>query len=94
MVTRAPDGKIIHYHGYVFDITKRKHDEEELKKYREHLEELVEKRTAELQGMIDAMARRVVRMADLDILAERLKEQIRSAGLVPLENKEEKPRSP
>lgn len=47
-VERDSTGKIIKLFGILQDITERKLVEEELTKYREHLEELVEKRTAEL----------------------------------------------
>ena len=84
VVTRTPDGKISHYYGYLFDVTQHKHDEAELTKHRDHLEELVEKRTSELNAMVDAMARRVVRMSDLAIMVDGLKQQILSAGLIPI----------
>ncbi len=88
---RDDEGRVTHYHGYVLDITEEKEAKEELERHRDHLEELVEKRTAELKGMVDAMARRVVRMSDLEIENEQLKEQIRKVGLVPAgEDGEEK----
>ena len=44
------EGKVIGILGIFWDITERKHADEELKKYRVHLEELVEERTAELRN--------------------------------------------
>lgn len=94
VITRTSDGKITHYYGYVFDITERKHNEDELKNHRDHLEEIVEKRTAELNAMVDAMARRVVRMSDLEVLVEALNNQVRSAGLEPVGARESSISSP
>jgi two-component system sensor histidine kinase/response regulator len=47
-VQRAQDGRILSYQGIVRDITKRKQAEAELRKYQEHLEDLVQERTADL----------------------------------------------
>nr|WP_054762788.1 PAS domain S-box protein [Methylomonas koyamae] len=49
MPLRGRDGKITHYVAIKEDITEKKRNEEELRRYRLHLEELVETRTAELE---------------------------------------------
>jgi PAS domain S-box-containing protein len=52
LVYSAPiirNSKVVGLRGIVLDITERRRMEEELRKYRDHLEELVEERTAELK---------------------------------------------
>ncbi len=49
----AEDGNIEGYQGIVRDITEQKRAQAELESYREHLEDLVEERTAALQTLID-----------------------------------------
>lgn len=46
--TRGADGGVLDLHGTMQDITERKRSARELERYRDHLEELVESRTAEL----------------------------------------------
>jgi two-component system, sensor histidine kinase and response regulator len=46
---RQPDGRVTHYLAVKEDITDLKRAQEELDRYRQHLEELVETRTRELQ---------------------------------------------
>ncbi len=55
------------------DVTDRKRAEQELASHREHLEEEVEKRTAELKKTVGLMAGREVRMAELKEEARSLK---------------------
>ena len=46
----SDDGNVLWLDGVIFDITERKHDELELAKHKEHLEELVEERTRDLRA--------------------------------------------
>jgi len=62
----------------------RKRAEEELTKHREHLEELVKERTAELRKTVNLMAGREVRMAELKEVLRKLRAQLESAGLTPV----------
>ena len=51
--------KIFGILGIFWDITERKHADDELKKYRERLEELVEERTAELRNANEQLQREI-----------------------------------
>ena len=46
---RDEQGKVLYYEGSLEDITERKRAEAKVRKYQEHLEELVQERTAELR---------------------------------------------
>jgi len=48
-VYKNTQGRITQYQGVVIDITDRKHAEEELKKHRYHLEEMIKERTQKLE---------------------------------------------
>lgn len=50
---RDPDGKTVRFISIFSDITERKRNEEELRKHREHLEDLVRQRTEELTAARD-----------------------------------------
>jgi PAS domain S-box-containing protein len=78
------NGHIVRIDGFMEDITERKRAEEELKKHREHLEELVEERTADLRRMVNAMAGREIRMAELKDVIRKLRAQLAEAGLEPV----------
>ena len=77
-------GNLTGFRGIDRDITERKKAEEELEKHREHLEEMVKKRTAELQSIVNCMAGREIRMAELKETIQKLHEQLESAGLTPV----------
>jgi len=66
------------------EIVERKRAVEELTEYREHLEELVRERTAELRRIVNLMAGREVRMAVLKGVIRKLCAQLEKAGLTPV----------
>ncbi len=63
--TRDGSGAVVALHGTVQDITERKRITEELKKHRDHLEELVAQRTAALHQANRELAARAEEVADL-----------------------------
>ncbi len=54
-VIRDWGGRILYYESICEDITEKKRAEDELRRHRDHLQELVEERTAELQWRIAAL---------------------------------------
>ena len=57
---------------------------EDLEQHQKDLEKIVRERTAELQKMVNLMAGREVRMAELKEVIQKLGEQLESAGLTPV----------
>ncbi|MFZ5917279.1 MAG: PAS domain S-box protein [Chloroflexota bacterium] len=79
-------GRVERILAVVENITERKRAEEELREYRERLEELVKERTADLKKLVNAMAGREVRMAELKDVIRQLRAQLEKAGLTPAAN--------
>jgi len=86
-------GEISAIIGVSADISERKQAEKELENYRNDLEKKVEERTREVQAkmeerqqLFDLMVGREVRMAELKRVIEKLRNQIKSAGLTPVAN--------
>ncbi|MCP4142807.1 MAG: PAS domain S-box protein [Chloroflexi bacterium] len=89
----AEDGTVPRILAVVENITERKKAEQELNMYRDHLEELVEKRTAELKKKMDEqmttfdlMIGREVRMSELKEAIKKLRAQLERAGITPEAN--------
>jgi DNA-binding response OmpR family regulator len=58
----------------------------ELQQYQDHLEELVRERTERLRTLVNGMAGREVRMAELKKVIRQLRAQLEEAGLEPVAN--------
>ncbi|HEY9707758.1 MAG TPA: GAF domain-containing protein, partial [Oculatellaceae cyanobacterium] len=68
-------GTAISYIGTITDITERKRTEEDLSKYRLHLEELVQERTAELRWVNKQLQQEVAERKRLEELLRKSEEQ-------------------
>jgi PAS domain S-box-containing protein len=79
-------GNPIYALGVHHDITDYQQAQDELKKHRDHLEELVRERTDKLNKMVNMMAGREVRMAELKEVIKKLRSQLSSAGIAPIAN--------
>jgi adenylate cyclase len=55
------EGRVLLYEGCMLDVTEQKRKSEELKRYREHLEELVEQRTKNLSLANEGLEREILR---------------------------------
>ena len=66
------------------EIAAREKAEEELRRHRDHLEEVVNERTTELRMLVNAMTGREVRMAELKDVIRQLRKQLREADLEPV----------
>ena len=62
-------GEVQHIIAIGIDITERKRAEEELKRHRQHLEEMVDQRTAELRRVVEELQRTTQILRDLAALA-------------------------
>ncbi len=85
-VREAPvvkNGKTTAIVGAMTDVTERKQAEKELQRYQDELERKVDERTRELRTIVNAMAGRENRMADLKLVIQELTQQLKQAGLTP-----------
>lgn len=80
------NGEAVRIVGTHVDITERKQFETELKNHREHLEELVNERTEKLNILVQSMAGREVRMAELKKVIKKLRAQLEGEGMTPVAN--------
>ena len=78
------DGTLLYFDGVLEDITERKRIEEELEKYRHHLEELVKNRTSELTRINEQLQQEIFerKLVEASLAAEKeqLSVTLRSIG--------------
>ncbi|MDF3130518.1 PAS domain S-box protein [Kiritimatiellaeota bacterium B1221] len=74
------EGELLGYRGVDKDITEKKHRDEELRKYREHLEELVEVRAAELENL-NRFSHTILETAPIGIVTFRSDGQCESVNM-------------
>ena len=74
---RAPDGSPTAYVAIIRDITARKKSEEELKNYRDHLEQMVKERTLQLEAAQKALVQKE-KLKTLGAIAAEVAHEIRN----------------
>lgn len=79
-------GKLVGTVGMHADITNQRKAEEVLRTYADELEQRVRRRTDELQRMVNLMAGRELRIAELKRTIKQLHAQLLHAGLTPVAN--------
>ena len=70
------------------DITAQRKAQDELKQYQGQLEERIDERTHELRAIVNAMAGRENRMAELKEIIDALKAQLSQAGVEPQDERD------
>ena len=81
-IIRWPDGRDLRFE-LAIDITQQKLAEDKLNEYGEKLEEMVDKKTAELRKTVELVTGREVRMLGLKKAIKLLRGQIEEMGMVP-----------
>ena len=81
---RNDDNTVKQKIGVAIDVTERRKAETALQAYHDQLEEKVIERTDELRQVVNLMAGREVRMAELKTVIQQLCDQLRDAGLTPI----------
>jgi len=80
-IRRAEKGEAQWIDAVLEDITRRKEAEENLRQHQAGLEKNIEERTEDLTRLVNAMAGREVKMAELKAEIRTLQEKLKSAGL-------------
>jgi PAS domain S-box-containing protein len=81
---RDAKGTVVGWATVSHDITERRLAEEEVHRLNVDLEKRVADRTAELRGLVNTMAGREVRMAELKDVIRQLRDQLEQSGQVPV----------
>jgi PAS domain S-box-containing protein len=76
------EGKFEGSLAVIRDITERKNTQQELKKYREHLEELVEERTTKLRAATEKLQKEVTERKRAEMALEKSESKLRKQKLV------------
>jgi PAS domain S-box-containing protein len=73
-------GRVLRYEGSLENITERKRAEEELRKHRDHLEEMVKERTAELMVAVEQLEQEITERRRAEEVMRKAKEAAEEAN--------------